>query len=185
MNQETTNEREPMRKLYYMRDNHTFRLLPLDVEQAISVLRDEFDERYTYGMLCSKSFTAADGYEPCHARQDFAEFEPRARQWLTRWINFKSAADLEFESWQCVASACASAAPAGPWVTLGGGYPGDPNGTKKWRVPGMSFMVAYGDKREVMGLFDTAAQAHAFVASLEADASPAAPAEVVKEDGKC
>jgi hypothetical protein len=56
-------------------------------------------------------------------------------------------------------------------VTLGGGYPGDHNGTKKWRVPGMVWMVAFGGSKEVRGMFDTSEQAHAFVASLDADAA--------------
>lgn len=79
-------------------------------------------------------------------------------------------------------------APAGePRVTLGGGYPGDHNGTKKWRVPGMVWMVAYGTSKEVRGMFDTPEQAHAFVASLEADgaAGVKAPGEPARyaDDG--
>ncbi len=89
-------------KLYYMRDNHLFRRLPLDVESAIEVIRDEFHKGYTYGMLCS------DGGRPstpmvidqdAHARASFAEFEPRARRWLAAELAYKSPGDLEYESW--------------------------------------------------------------------------------------
>ncbi len=34
-------------------------------------------------------------------------------------------------------------------------------------APGLVFMVAYGDSREVRGLFDTPAQAHAFTQRLK------------------
>lgn len=72
-------EAKPL-KIWYMRDNHTFRGLPLNVEKAIHDLRIVFDgECGHYGMLCSKQFKD----DPCHARGDWDEFEPRARAWLT------------------------------------------------------------------------------------------------------
>ena len=40
--------------MYYMRDNHTFLPIPLDPDEAEVLLRQEFDNGYTFGMLCSK-----------------------------------------------------------------------------------------------------------------------------------
>lgn len=91
-----------MRQLWYMRDNHTFCALPMDEERAMEILREEFANGNTYGMLCS------DGGRPpkpltidrdAHARADFAEFAPRARRWLAAEIAYKSPGDLEYESW--------------------------------------------------------------------------------------
>lgn len=39
--------------------------------------------------------------------------------------------------------------------------------TREIDAPGLVFMVAYGDKRDVRGMFDTSEQAHAFVARLD------------------
>ena len=44
--------------MYYMRDNHTFRKLSDDLNEAIKEIESELDEGWTSGMLCSscKSF---------------------------------------------------------------------------------------------------------------------------------
>lgn len=42
-------------KIYYMRDNHMFKLLSLDVEVALEEISAEWDEGYTSGSVCSKS----------------------------------------------------------------------------------------------------------------------------------
>ena len=84
--------------LYYMRDNHTFRPLPPSVEQAVEVLREEYAKGWSYGMLC-----VGDGprrSSTCHGGKEFAEFEPRARAWLTAELAYRSPGDLEYESWQ-------------------------------------------------------------------------------------
>lgn len=94
-------------KLYYMRDNHTFCPLPLEIEQAIAVIRDEFADGNSYGMLFTKSIDTSNAPNP-HARRDFAEFEPRARAWLAYVLSYKSPADLEYESWR------SSAVPSSP-----------------------------------------------------------------------
>jgi hypothetical protein len=90
-------------KLYHMRDNHTFQPLPLDVEGALTVIREEFAQGWSYGMLC------ADGGPPkpgplstdpnAHGHGSIEEFEPRARAWLERAIGYRSDADLEYASW--------------------------------------------------------------------------------------
>jgi hypothetical protein len=40
--------------IWYMRDNHTFRKLGTDPETAKQAIREEFEDGYTYGMLCTK-----------------------------------------------------------------------------------------------------------------------------------
>ena len=40
--------------IYYMRDNHTFRLLSEDVSTALIEIEQDFNEGWTHGMLCSK-----------------------------------------------------------------------------------------------------------------------------------
>jgi hypothetical protein len=72
---------QPVR-CWYMRDNHTFRALPLDVEQAIAAMREERDDGQTYGMLCGRP----DGVVPpvVHAgsASEWEAFETKARPWL-------------------------------------------------------------------------------------------------------
>lgn len=72
---------EPVR-CWYMRDNHTFRALPLDVECALAVMRQERDAGDTYGMLCGKPSGVLPG--PVHARSaaEWPAFEDAARPWL-------------------------------------------------------------------------------------------------------
>lgn len=70
-------------KVWYMRDNHTFRPLPINVELAVAVLRDEFSRGQTYGMLCGSPM----GVVPCplHATggEKIEEFIDAARKWLS------------------------------------------------------------------------------------------------------
>ena len=65
-----------------MRDNHTFRALPLDAEAALAVMREERDGGHTCGML----FGSPDGVVPgtVHARSaaEWPSFEAAARSWL-------------------------------------------------------------------------------------------------------
>ena len=67
---------------YYMRGNHTFRSLPLDVEAALAVMRDERDAGQTYGMLCGRPNGVVPG--PVHASTaaEWPAFEDAARPWL-------------------------------------------------------------------------------------------------------
>lgn len=66
-------------RIWYMRDNHTFRSLPLDVEAAVLALRQEFDVGETYGILFSKH----PRVKGCvHAANDWPAFEAAARKWL-------------------------------------------------------------------------------------------------------
>lgn len=75
-------------KLWYMRDNHTFRELPLSVEQAMEAIREEFVAGYSYGMLCTKRPGAA---APLHAGKRYDEFVPLARDWLAAEIAARNA----------------------------------------------------------------------------------------------
>lgn len=52
-------------KIYYMRDNHTFRSISLNVEKALEQIKEEIDAGYSYGMVCSK-FPKAPA--PIHAK---------------------------------------------------------------------------------------------------------------------
>lgn len=49
--------------IYYMRDNHTFRNVGTDPETAKQAIREEFEDGYTYGMLCTHDVPV----ECCHA----------------------------------------------------------------------------------------------------------------------
>ena len=72
---------------WYMRDNHTFRALPLDVEQALAVMREERDEGNTYGMLCGKPEGGVVP-PPIHARTaaEWPSFEAAAGPWLEKAV---------------------------------------------------------------------------------------------------
>lgn len=73
-------------RCWYMRDNHTFRALPLDVEAALAVMREERDAGQTFGMLCG----SPDGVvpPPVHARTaaEWMAFEAQARPWLDKAV---------------------------------------------------------------------------------------------------
>ncbi len=85
-----------MTTIWYMRDNHTFAQLPRDVAASIAILKAEFEAGHSYGMLCQKFAPIAHE----HARGDFSEFAPRAARWINHVIEYKSSADLEYESWE-------------------------------------------------------------------------------------
>ena len=77
---------DPIR-IWYMRDNRTFRSLPLDVDEAMAVMRSERDNRYASGMLCGRPHSAVP--EPVHARSaaEWPAFELAAREWLTAAVD--------------------------------------------------------------------------------------------------
>lgn len=72
-------------EIYYMRDNHTFRRLPNDVERALIAIRQEWDDGYTGGMLCSKHSELRDSVH-AHGKAKWNEFEAQARAWLGRAV---------------------------------------------------------------------------------------------------
>lgn len=84
------------RVVWYMRDNHTFRRLPPEIELAVAILRDEFNAGETYGMLCTKQGPMSGKVE--HAGKDWNAFEPRARRWLIAAMQ-PTAAEAEYASW--------------------------------------------------------------------------------------
>ena len=71
---------------WYMRDNHTFRQLPLDVDEALAVMRQERDDGQTYGMLCGRPSGVVPG--PVHAGSaaEWSTFEGAARPWLEKAV---------------------------------------------------------------------------------------------------
>lgn len=69
-------------QVWYMRDNHTFRALPLDVESALAVMREERDTGNTYGMLCGKPEGVVSGVVHARTAAEWPAFEAAARPWL-------------------------------------------------------------------------------------------------------
>ncbi|EEE09227.1 hypothetical protein BMUNKI379_11435 [Burkholderia multivorans] len=67
--------------LYYMRDNHTFKRLTGPVEDMLAQVMAEFDDGYTYGMLCTESLPGI-GYVHAHGTADRQRFQNEAREWL-------------------------------------------------------------------------------------------------------
>ena len=76
-------EQEPV-TIWYMRDNHTFKKLSAHVSTALIEIEQEFNEGYTYGMLCSKH----KGFSTVHASGEkkrlefFAECKKTLEEWL-------------------------------------------------------------------------------------------------------
>ena len=71
-----------MVKIYYMRDNHLFVPIPCDPGEAEDILRQEFEEGYTYGTL----FCRSPGKEfilHAHGRERLEEFIQEARKLVT------------------------------------------------------------------------------------------------------
>ena len=77
----TEYEPHPVR-CWYMRDNHTFRALPLNVDAALAAMSEERDAGETYGMLCGNPVGVLP--PPIHARSaaEWPAFEAAARTWL-------------------------------------------------------------------------------------------------------
>lgn len=74
-----------MSKAYYMRDNHTFRLLPESLIECIQVLKEEFDAGEEHGMLCTK--LPAMEHKKVHCDGRWREFESAAREWLAEFFS--------------------------------------------------------------------------------------------------
>lgn len=62
---------EELNPIYYMRDNHTFKLLSGDADTAIVEIEAEFNAGYTCGMLCSKR----PGFKNIHAHGNETRFK--------------------------------------------------------------------------------------------------------------
>lgn len=83
---------------WYMRDNHTFKKLPTDVDEAMAVLRETFDgEGGHYGMLAAND-DHKDELGVVHAAGEWGEFAPRARAWLEQ-VATPSQGEVEYASW--------------------------------------------------------------------------------------
>ena len=65
-------------RIFYMRDNHTFKPLSLDVDQALLELLDEWNEGWNHGMLASKHDRAP---KELHADGDWESFKLKVRWW--------------------------------------------------------------------------------------------------------
>ena len=85
------------RSIYYMRDNHTFAQLPLDVETAMLKLHEVFDGYCGhYGMLATKDGPMA--HKVVHSGREWEPFAKEARPWLEAALG-PTAADIEYSSW--------------------------------------------------------------------------------------
>lgn len=73
-------------QIWYMRDNFTFRELPLEVEQAIEILRNERDAGYTYGMLCGRPVGVTPPVLHAGGEEWWDSFEDKARLWIAAVI---------------------------------------------------------------------------------------------------
>lgn len=80
-------KKKDLPKLWYMRDNHTFRSLPYDVEEALDILAEEFEDGSTYGMLCARGGDD-EKIEVVHARgkDKCVEFYRQARNWMKKRV---------------------------------------------------------------------------------------------------
>lgn len=78
-------------KIWYMRDNHTFRQLPENVDAALRDIAEELDAGYTSGMLCTKR----EGANPRHLHFSYTtpreEMLQRASMWLANEIAARAA----------------------------------------------------------------------------------------------
>lgn len=86
------------RTVWYMRDNHTFRRMSPNIELSLLALREEFDEGYTCGMLCTKGGPMYGTYVHAHGKSKWEEFAASAREWLPKAFE-PSAAEIEWQSW--------------------------------------------------------------------------------------
>ncbi|MBU9360823.1 hypothetical protein KTE52_31365 [Burkholderia multivorans] len=68
-------------RLYYMRDNHTFKRLTGPVEEMLAQVMAEFDDGYTGGMLCTESLPGL-GHVHANGDADRQRFQNEAREWL-------------------------------------------------------------------------------------------------------
>ena len=75
---------------YYMRDDHTFVKLSLDMEPSIARLRTEFFNGHDYGMLCGVPKHKLPKPVQAGSVQAWPEFEKAARAWLAQVIALQS-----------------------------------------------------------------------------------------------
>ncbi|QGM97208.1 hypothetical protein [Methylocystis parvus] len=68
----------------YVREDNRSRALPLDVDAAIDIIREEFIAGHTHGTLCATDAAANEVAAPLHAEtgKDWMTFEVAARNWL-------------------------------------------------------------------------------------------------------
>lgn len=74
---------------FYILEDKKQRPLPLNVDQAIELLREEFIAGHTHGTLCVRDASGRDEGDVLEAQgeHDWAAFEFKARAWLTKAIN--------------------------------------------------------------------------------------------------
>ena len=80
---------------WYMRDDHTFRRLPLDVEAALAVMREERDAGHTYGMLCGRPRGVVPPVVHARTAAQWDAFEAQARPWLKAAVQASKPPNVE------------------------------------------------------------------------------------------
>jgi hypothetical protein len=73
-------------KIYYMRDNHTFVPLPLNIDEALNILCNEFDKGYTFGTMFSKD-PEMESVIHASGSDKSIEFFIAAKEWLQQAID--------------------------------------------------------------------------------------------------
>lgn len=74
-------------KIFYMRENHTFLPLPLNVEESVAAIREEFDNGHGHGSLCCKS--VPNGF--IDANGDVDKFEAQVRDFYAANVTEQNA----------------------------------------------------------------------------------------------
>ena len=74
-------------KIFYMRENHTFLTLSLNIAEALSAIREEFSEGNGHGSLCCKS--VPNGF--VDANGDLDKFEAQVRDFYAANVTEQNA----------------------------------------------------------------------------------------------
>jgi hypothetical protein len=74
---------------YYILEDKKRRPLPLNVDEAIEILREEFIAGHTHGVLCIEDSCGAVDGEVLEAQgeRNWAAFESKARAWFTKAVD--------------------------------------------------------------------------------------------------
>ena len=64
-----------------MRDNHTFRELPADADEALKIIAEEARDGFTNGSLFATNPDETNGVH-LHGSDDWLRFDKAAREWF-------------------------------------------------------------------------------------------------------
>ena len=69
--------------IFYMRDNHTFRKLSINVESALFEIQQELDDGFTCGGLVCKNVAAPQQIVHCDY-QNVEKFKQEVKEWYKK-----------------------------------------------------------------------------------------------------